>query len=957
MRQERTYTPVDPEVGYDEAVKRRQRHYKEKYFEKKFMAIIGITPPTSESLEDFDNLLRDEDLHRLEDLTEIWRIRDTRNAILEPKSLIYYARLQRVLVQMLQNTAKYRDYLQRFIIRFQAANEVPVAHGSGTVELDAPVHCAVRQLNATFLDWLLPRIDVNARNRSKQTALALLCVKYDQYMRRDIPATDYPSYVVDPLGTIRTLIITLLQAGALFNICSSHVKLPFELLLEHCKFDEQFSVECLRLARGALAICSINDREERVVGFYENNPNVIVNVELLEIFLHYKDRNNFATYMEKLFVDGTNVKKVIRLLLHTACEENLSDCVRSILDRGELAIFRKIYRNPVQAENNEAEDFNARWLEWLETELVQDPPELEHRVELKGLLKKVCLMGDLSLLHRFLAMISDPILLNEDPLLVHTLSKAHGSKCPAERVALLGLAADLMQRKNIDIFKKDSSGNTSLHLAIKYRFDSVSQFLLRQQHSCFGMRNKDNLTPLDYGTYDFWVNYLNTCIDADVNRSVPDRDEIRFDLNGFYSPPHTHHTPPILQYRREHLTGQLKPRNSTVVPNEMTALQHIANSKKLKHLLLHPVLNTFIMVKWTRLGQWNFLNLLLTALTALSFVVYSLTACSADGPSTVWLLSCICGLALMWTRELLQLLFLGRAYISFENALVMVNAVSMVVVLAQGCTTLTPFVIVSLSIQLTFLMVLTYTTKFAMTMFMFRTVLINFLKSFGCLSPVIGGFMVAFYVMYTRSPAEHAQDDFHSFTTIPHVFVKTLAMFFGEFDASSIKFDGAKIWLFVLFLLIVAAVSSNLINAVMISDIVAIWRESELISISKKVMLLEQYERGVANLYPAWLKRCFPKPFFAEYQCRIHIKTKEHNKIMVHVKPPTQTNSANGAKVREMPIVKFPWHRMCNIPGVHVFRESLRAYAPESVVDEALSIIEKEQASKSSVESSKTKMD
>uniref|UniRef100_A0A8W7PWK3 Ion transport domain-containing protein n=1 Tax=Anopheles coluzzii TaxID=1518534 RepID=A0A8W7PWK3_ANOCL len=786
------------------AALRQERRTLETFFEREFKDTLAVIPPTDESVAKWDQLLHDERLKRLEELVDLMKLWDAPKTIPEPKSFLHYARLQPVLAQMLEDIARYRTYLDRFIERFQAENECIVPkhnpqNKSDTANPSAPIHYAALQLDEDFLEWLLARsaTDINLRNSFKQTALTLLCEEYVQCMRKQMQACP-----PGRLGKIRTVVLRLLKAKADFNICSSHMKLPFELLLKHCETHDEtrlFVEQCVELVPCALAISSVNERNERVVGFYNNNPNVQVTVELLELFLRHNDRSNFTTHLAGFEIDASNVKKVIRLLLHTACDQKMADCVRLIVDRGERHIFkvlpRKPGRNAAAKEGPVAEEGAnsvelSRRFGWQESIDVQKGSELEHRVELKGLLKKVCLMADLPLLQLLLAKISDLIVLNDDPLLVVTLAKA----------------------------------------------------------------------------YD----YKRRCIEVDSKRSIPDRNVIRFNLQGFHSPAlsmtsavSADGTPAASDRSRNKRSSwkliqrvdqtYCQPHKFTRTVTEMTTLRQIAQSKELKRLLVHPVVYTFIMVKWTRLCHWNYLNLLLTALTIIFFGNYSLTACSVEGPSTVlWLLSLL-GVVCVAIRETLQLLFLRRSYLSFENAQDLINAVAMSVVLANGCN--------------------------------------------GLLSSFV---------------------------------------------------------------------------------------ESELISISKKVMLLEQYERGVANVYPGWLRRCFPRPFFAEYDCRIHVKTKEYRKIEVHLRElstkagkgtapvnPGGAAALNNAKSRlhgssqcsvqippsgkpakqkvvGKPLPKIPWIPQgdsCNfIFDVRVFRLALFMRLDQSIVDEALAIIERQQA-------------
>uniref|UniRef100_A0A182MPP8 Uncharacterized protein n=1 Tax=Anopheles culicifacies TaxID=139723 RepID=A0A182MPP8_9DIPT len=730
----------------------------ENSLKRDFRAIIGIIPPTSDSLARLDQLLQDDRLKRLEELLDVMKVWDAPNTIPEPKSFLYYSHLQSMLVQMLKNIAKYREYLKRFVDRFHAENEntAPkrtkkrkkqnddrqqsdetedeVFFADAAMELypklsskpGAPIHYAVLQLDQDFLDWLLdhPNIDVNLRNSFQPTALTLLCEMYDQCMRKEDKKSRLKSEK-NALAKIETLIVRLLKAGADFNICFFNKQLAFELLHKHIKHNRTkiFIEQCLPHIPSALVICTVNDNKKRVVEFYKHprteegkeeeeekkNLPINVTVELLEIFLRYNDCANFTTYMRTFVVNETNVKKVIRLLLHTACDQKLTDCVRLIVDRGEQYIFQGARRNLVRAASSHAQtepstsslETNRRYSSQESSEIPKGS-ELRHRVELKGLLKKVCLMANEKLLKRILPMITDRVLLNLDPLLLITLDRAHKFRHRiVDRDAFLACAEYLLVRKTISKSKLDDSGNTSLHLALKYGFDSVALALLRQGHTYLGMCNKDNQTPLECAPYKFWKKYLDQCITVDLKRAIPDRDEIRFNLNGFYAP---------LQDK---------------------AFQAITNS-----------------------------------------------TVNADG-----------------------------------------------------------------------------------------------------------------LVSSSKSRKQH-----RSWKLIQRV---------DEKITQPLTYTSGKMLLFILFMFFAPIVILNLINGLAVSDIAAIREESELISISKKVMLLEQYERGAANVYPAWLKRCFPKPFFSEYQYSIHVKTKEFCKIDVTPKGLTKPKTKERENHPQNSIISF----------------------------------------------------
>lgn len=151
----------------------------------------------------------------------------------------------------------------------------------------------------------------------------------------------------------------------------------------------KFLEECTRRHRyGAIAIGKTNEElKKRCVGFYgEQHVKVNVTVELLEVFLGFKEHDRFIKELALLKVNEGNVRNLIKVLLHTAVELGLEECVRKIVQIGKTQIFQF---------NNDS---------------------MVYRFELMGLLKKACIRGNANILKLLLDSIRDPSLVNEDPL-------------------------------------------------------------------------------------------------------------------------------------------------------------------------------------------------------------------------------------------------------------------------------------------------------------------------------------------------------------------------------------------------------------------------------------------------------------------------------------------------------------------------------------------------------------
>ncbi|XP_058064131.1 transient receptor potential cation channel protein painless-like isoform X2 [Anopheles bellator] len=971
MTEQTTLVTVDED---SRRAKRQERGQLQKTLQES-LAQATATVPTKESLQQLAELLADPRWYRLEQLVEEMKYWDAATTIPEPRSFLYYARQQCELHRLLTATAANHAYLRLIIERFGSDNERIAP------DLNGPLHYAVDQKDEAMVEWLLEpdrTTDVNLRNNAKKSAITILCEEYDRCMRKP-PAAGAGDAATDgsTLPRIRALIERLLEAGASFNVCSLQLKLPFELLLKHCPADEATRAlvdRCVRLHKpGAIAICQSNEANVRVVGFYNNDPNVRMSEELLEIYLRYNDELQFVKHMADFPVSDANAKKVIALLLHTAIEQGLSECVRRIVAVGGQAMFRVVHRSRgVRGQP-------------------QKSSELVHRVELKGLLKKACLAGDVAVVQLLLSRMTDLLVLNDDPVLALTLTKAYDTKRrPEERHALLACAEFLTTQHTIYISKADNSGNTPLHLALKYGFMDVAAMLLDQRYAFIGVCNRDNLTPLDYGSYGFWKAYFDRCIKVDVERSTQDRNVLRFNLNCLEQPLPAKGSagaggapapllgrPPrsewkLVQQASADAAGQRNPQKCCQTVTEMMAVRKIAQSKELKRLLIHPVIYTFIMVKWMRLSHWTYLNLVLTTATVLLFGAYSLTACSAAGPSLALQVLAALGTVFMGGREVLQLLFLRQSYASLEQILDIVTVGGMCAVLWRGCSgLLASFVMISFAMQLTFLLGSLPFNSLSTIMYMFKTVSQNFLKSFLLFVPLIGAFVFAFHLTYNE-PADDAgpaaaatdgngstEDSFNNFRTFWNATIKTLVMTTGEFEAASIDFSGGRFCLFIVFLFFAPIVILNLINGLAVSDIAAIREESELISISKKVMLLERYERGVASVQPVWLRSLFPEPFFQRHTCWIHVRTKESRKVVVHrLQAPAQArgtgpvpsapaDSSRPKKTKPVPLSLSAFSFLCPdgtdyYVNLGLFRFTTFMNLDRAILNEALAVIEKQ---------------
>ncbi|XP_062700382.1 transient receptor potential cation channel protein painless-like [Aedes albopictus] len=947
-------------LEHSRQAKRNQRKELQLSLNNELLAIID-EPDIEDGLPKMQALLEDCRWDMLHNLVEEMKDWDAQNTIPEPKTFLFNARVHPAFENMLASNILYQPYLQQFIVRFSAFNERIAP------ELNAPLHYAVESLNITFLTWLLsqPSIEINIRNKQRKTPLFLLCEQYDavvnspKFKKRAMQLTKSPIKVED----IRDTILLLLDHGADFNVCSDRLKLPFELLMKNSSNENKsFLKECVKRFKGAIAIGKRGGAERKLcLGFYQEWVQINVTVELLEILLRFKEEQRFERKFLQFTVDESNVRDVIRLLLHIAVELDMERSVKTIVEHAGPMIFKTV--KPVTSKK--------KVLRVCEPDPERDAKgsELVYRVELKGLLKKACERGNVATLTLLLGHITDRVLVNDDPILVFTLNRAQELwRREEERAKVLQCAELLAKDQKIHLTRTDNNGNTALHTSLKFGFTDIALDLLQQKYAFLGVRNKDNQTPLDFARYEFWKMYFDQCVSIDVRRSYFDRNEVRLNLNGF---------DPFIFKKRAVKKASPKDRSEMnlwrivekasssnvshqqpvqTFVTEMDPVKIIAKSKELKRLLLHPVIYTFILVKWLRLTKWIYLNLICTLATVICFGWQSLDTCNGDNQYSIVLnvLTWI-GAVYMIAREIVQILFLRLKYFSsFENYLDMGTIVFMIIVLQNGCQSImSSLIVIAFALQLTMLIGSLPFNTLSTYMYMFNTVSVNFMKSFLLFIPLLGAFTFSFFLSYNDRTRPHNSTEeeipFNTFSSFSDAALKTLVMTTGEYEAAGVDFSGGKIILFVLFIFFAPIVILNLINGLAVSDITSIKEESELISLRKKVLILERYERGLREMPIEFIRRMFPSSFFENHSYVIVVKPKELRKILVQHINPQEENRTPAQRGQKLP--KGEWRVVPNMPGGWLVRGSegffvnlkflkfpLFCTLDEHIMDEALQI-------------------
>lgn len=387
----------------------------------------------------------------------------------------------------------------------------------------------------------------------------------------------------------------------------------------------------------------------------------------------------------------------------------------------------------------------------------------------------------------------------------------------------------LINRADIDINKTDIFKHSPLHYAVKYNNrDGILALLKRGAY--IGTKNHFNKLAISNISPKVLEKHFDACITTNDLRRGEDNFEIQLDYTNLV-PLHT---------RNQHKssTNGVNQRSVEKCADEMVPIEYIAESNDLKHLIKHPLIASFLFLKWNRLAFVFYVNFLLCFLYAASTVTYVLLCYNehADSGALKHFLQFTSFALTIYivAREVFQFICSPYVYLkSLENYMELALIV-MTLLILKGDNfsenvrrTIAATTILLLAVELYLLAGSLPFWSFSTHYVMLKTVTISFLKSFLLYSILLIAFSLAFFTLLRtepKSPTDANGDDddgnFNKFEDIGRSIMKTLVMSTGEFDAASINFT-LNTWsyiIFVIFLFLISTVLFNLLNGLAVSD-------------------------------------------------------------------------------------------------------------------------------------------
>ncbi|XP_066587186.1 transient receptor potential cation channel protein painless isoform X2 [Prorops nasuta] len=403
-----------------------------------------------------------------------------------------------------------------------------------------------------------------------------------------------------------------------------------------------------------------------------------------------------------------------------------------------------------------------------------------------------------------------------------------GSDDSASRLECLRIILDY----NVDVRVSDGKGNTPLHYAARSGNMTAVKWLL-QKGSYIGHKNHFQQPPISDIPSEILSEFLDGCLTK--KKDGPNEYSIEFDYQCLIP----------------------EPRNHKEV-NEMETLEYIADKEGLKHLLKHPLLSSFLYLKWRRVRHLlyvNFIFYLFFYLTLNSYVLFTTYQTERSNNFTLndakefdksdaieWTLRMLTslGLLLLIIREMIQFVLAPLRYMtSFENWLEITLIVLATLMLINDLSTRNQIgaVVILLSAWELVLLIGQH-PRMSTGIQLFKTVTENFIRFLFLYAFLILAFALAFFTLFKNSDNDHFPDPGRSL-------FKTIIMLTGEFDAGDIPFVSQPIlshFIFILFVFMITIVLFNLLNGMAVSDTADILGKAELVGLVARTRLVSYIE-------------------------------------------------------------------------------------------------------------------
>ncbi|XP_076301654.1 transient receptor potential cation channel protein painless-like [Lasioglossum baleicum] len=392
----------------------------------------------------------------------------------------------------------------------------------------------------------------------------------------------------------------------------------------------------------------------------------------------------------------------------------------------------------------------------------------------------------------------------------------------SNRLECLRLILDM---EDMDVNCADEKGNTPLHHAA--RADSrEAVMMLLEKGSYIGQRNKYGMPAVADIPASTLSQYFDDCIQARKGERKGYQIELDYKC--------------------------LIPRNNNQRNREMDVFQSIAGNSGLKELLKHPLLSSFIDLKWQRISLVLNASFFFHLLLYVILCVYVISKINIDNSSPTdqpasertsnIMFSALAGMFLVFALwKLFQLILSPCCYLSNIKNWCEMGLAILGFSMLFGDVHNSIAAVVILSFAWLLVIKMGHYSTLSMDIEMFITVFKKFLRFLFVYITLIFSFAVVFFVLFKNQ---------ENFLDLGQSMFKTIIMLTGEFDMGSISFDEHPVTnrlVFVLFVFMITIVLFNLLNGLAVNDTAEIVGKAELVGLIYKIRMISDVESLALN--------------------------------------------------------------------------------------------------------------
>lgn len=414
----------------------------------------------------------------------------------------------------------------------------------------------------------------------------------------------------------------------------------------------------------------------------------------------------------------------------------------------------------------------------------------------------------------------------------------------------------LLNSKKLDVDLVCREGNTPLHFAAMFSENQVVLQLLHRGASIL-VKNTSGERPIDYIDPRTLSKFVDECVESKESQNIyHKKSTISFNYHFLLKNNRIQGTSRDSVVDIEDIASTLLEKQEKF-RSETEVVLAISDMQDTRNLLKHPVISSFLYVKWYKIKSFFWMVMLLHAWCYTMFVYYLYHCSKLNYPRdvTFWMfivtfIMYVCFLAarIIATRADLNMNF----HIYMECLLAVMIFVTIFITTVSIRRHFAVFGVILGAFSLVFWT--GYHPKMSSHVAMLQRVSYNFFKILFCYCILILAFALSFYILFNKTEfadsrlgeGNRTQEQEASLFVNPGTAIfKTFVMISGEFETSGFQFQNSSFSsciVFLLFVFMISLILMNLLTGVAVADTETIQNESEVVGHTATIRFIRFFE-------------------------------------------------------------------------------------------------------------------